>query len=158
MTIIAPHVIIMNMLHTCVGFTGTTRKKVNKASRVHSSASTVGASNTVLPTATGDLGTTGNNHMVHPTLSGRTSHPILKFWEMPLVIQLQKVLTHIDIHLSPNFKGPILKIWEIPDQITNLHSFSEILIIILIKGSHRDSLMQGLMKHTTRGTHPLYFH
>ena len=31
-------------------------------------------------------------------------------------------------------------------------------IIIIITGRHRDNLMQGLTKDTTRGTHPLYSH
>ena len=57
-----------------------------------------------------------------------------------------------------HIKGPIPKIWEILDQITDIHSLPEILIIIMITGSHRDSLRQSLMKDTTRGTHPLYFH
>ena len=59
-------------------------------------------------------------------------------------------------HPSPNLKGPTLKIQEIWDQITNLHNITE--KIITITGSHRDSLMQGLIKDTTRGTHPLYSH
>ena len=66
MIIIVPHVIIMTMLHTCAGFTGTT--KVNKVSRVHTSVYTVEALNTVQLTAAGDRETTGNNHVVHPTL------------------------------------------------------------------------------------------
>ena len=69
-----------------------------------------------------------------------------------------RVPTHRHTHPSPNLKGPTPKIWEIWDQITNLHNITEIIITIMITGSHRDSLMQGLMKDTTRGTHPLYFH
>ena len=58
----------MTTLHTCAGFIDKTTTKVNKVNRAQSSVSTVGVPNTVLATATGDLGTTGNNHVVHPTL------------------------------------------------------------------------------------------
>ena len=143
---------------TCAGLTDRPTTKVNRISRVHLYVSTVELLSTVHPIATGDLGTTENNHVADVTLWEGTSHLILKFWEMPLVGQLLWVLIHMDDHLSPNFKGSILKIWKIPDQITDLQSFSEILIILLITGSHRDNLMQGLTKDTTRGTHPLYFH
>ena len=68
MIIIALHVIITTMLHTCAGLTGKATTKVNKVSRVHLSVSTVGVPNTVLPIVIGDFGTTGNNHIVHPTL------------------------------------------------------------------------------------------
>ena len=40
--------------------------KVNRARGIHRYASTVEALNTVHPTAVGDLGTIGNNHVVHP--------------------------------------------------------------------------------------------
>ena len=63
MIIIAQHVIIMIMLHTCVGLTDRPTTKVNKASRVHLYVSTVEVLNTAHPVAAGDLGTTGNNHM-----------------------------------------------------------------------------------------------
>ena len=66
MIIIAQCVITMTMLHTCAGFTDRpTTTKVNKVSRVHKYVSTVEVLNTVHPTAAGDLGTTGNNHVVH---------------------------------------------------------------------------------------------
>ena len=66
MTIIVQHVKIMTMLHTCVGLTDKpATTKVNKAREVHRYASTVGALNTVHLTAEGDLGTIGNNHMIH---------------------------------------------------------------------------------------------
>ena len=67
MIIIAQCVKTMTMLHTCVGPTDRpTTTQVNKISRVHKYVSTVEVLNTVHPTATGDLGTTGNNHVVHP--------------------------------------------------------------------------------------------
>ena len=64
---------------------------------------------------------------------------------MPWVEQPLQVPTHRDTHLSPNLKGPTL------DMITNLHNTTE--ITIMITGSHRGSLTQGLMKDTTRRTH-----
>ena len=66
MTIIVQHVKIMTMLHTCVGLTDKpATTKANKVREVHRYASTVEALNTVHPTAEGDLGTIGNNHMIH---------------------------------------------------------------------------------------------
>ena len=64
---------------------------------------------------------------------------------MPWVEQPLWVPTHRDTHLSPNLKGPTL------DMMANLHNTTE--ITIMITGSHRGSLMQGLMRDTTRGTH-----
>ena len=49
------------------------------------------------PTAAGDLGTTGNNHVAHPTLCEGTSHPIPKFQEMPLVTHHLWVLIHMGV-------------------------------------------------------------
>ena len=66
MIIIVQHVKIMTMLHTCVGLTDKpATTKVNKAREVCRYASTVEALNTVHLTAKGDLGTIGNNHMIH---------------------------------------------------------------------------------------------
>ena len=66
MTIIVQHVKIMTMLHTCVGLEDKPpTTKVNRARGVHRYISTVEAVNTSHPTAKGDLGTIGNNHMVH---------------------------------------------------------------------------------------------
>ena len=66
MTIIVQHVKIMTMLHTCVGLADKpATTKVNKAREVHRYTSTVEALNTVHLTAEGDLGTIGNNHMIH---------------------------------------------------------------------------------------------
>ena len=60
------HVKIMTMVHTCAGLIGEPQTtKVNRASRAHRYVYTVDALNTVHPTAVGDLGTTGNNHVVH---------------------------------------------------------------------------------------------
>ena len=42
--------------------------EVNRVSRVHLYVPTVGVLKTTHPAATGDLGTTGNNHIAHPTL------------------------------------------------------------------------------------------
>ena len=68
MIIIVQHVITMTMLHTCVGLTDRpTTTKVNKVNRVHKYVSTVEVLNTAHTTATGDLGTTGNNDVVHLT-------------------------------------------------------------------------------------------
>ena len=65
-TIIVQHVKITTMLHTCVGLTDKpATTKVNKAREVHRYESSVGALNTVHLTAEGDLGTIGNNHMIH---------------------------------------------------------------------------------------------
>ena len=58
----------MIMLHTCAGLTDRPTTKVNRVSRVHLYVSTVEVLNTVHPIATGDLGTTGNNHIVYPIL------------------------------------------------------------------------------------------
>ena len=67
MIITVQHVKSMTMLHTCAGLTGRPpTTKVIRARGVHRYASTVEALNTVHPTAVGDLGTIGNNHMVHP--------------------------------------------------------------------------------------------
>ena len=77
---------------------------------------------------------------------------------MPLVEQPLWVPTHRHTHPSPDLKGPTPKIQEIWDQATALHITTEIIITIMITGSHRDSLMQGLTKDTTRGTHPLFSH
>ena len=67
MIIIVQHVKIMTMLHTCAGLIDKPpTTKVNRDRGVHRYVSTVGALNTVHPTAIGDLGTIGNNHMVHP--------------------------------------------------------------------------------------------
>ena len=41
------------------------------------------------------------------------------------------------------------------DTITGLHNTTE--TTIMITGSHRSNLTQGLMKDTTRGTQPLIF-
>ena len=68
MIIIAQHVIIMIMLHTCAGLTDRPTAKVNRVSRIHLYVSTVEVLSTVCPIAIGDLGTTGNNHVAHPTL------------------------------------------------------------------------------------------
>ena len=66
MTIIVQHVKIMTMLHTCVSLADKpATTKVNKAREVHRYTSTVEALNTVHLTAEGDLGTIGNNHMIH---------------------------------------------------------------------------------------------
>ena len=66
MTIFVQHVKIMTMLHTCVGLTDKpATTKVNKARKVPRYPSTVEALNTVHLTAEGDLGTIGNNHMIH---------------------------------------------------------------------------------------------
>ena len=55
------------MLHTCAGLADRPpTTKVNRASGDHRYVSTVEALNTVHPTAVGDLGITGNNHMAHP--------------------------------------------------------------------------------------------
>ena len=55
------------MLHTCAGLADRPpTTKVNRARGVHRYASTVEVLNTVHPTAVGDLGTIGNNHVVHP--------------------------------------------------------------------------------------------
>ena len=57
----------MTMLHTCAGLIDESQNtKVNRARGVHRYVSTVEALNTVHPTAIGDLGTIGNNHVVHP--------------------------------------------------------------------------------------------
>ena len=67
MIIIVQCVIITTMLHTCAGLADRPpTSKVNRVSRVHRYVSTVEALNTFHPTAVGDLGTIGNNHMVHP--------------------------------------------------------------------------------------------
>ena len=67
MIITVQHVIIMTMLHTCAGLTDRQpTTKVNRVSGVHKYVSTAEALNTVHPTAIGDLGTIGNNHVVHP--------------------------------------------------------------------------------------------
>ena len=50
------------------GLTDRPTAEVNRVSRVCLYVSTVGVLNTAHPTATGDLGTTGNNHVAHPTL------------------------------------------------------------------------------------------
>ena len=50
----------------------------------------------------------------------------------------------------------MLEHWQILDMITDLHNITE--ITMMITGSHGGSLMQGLTKDTTGGTHPLYFH
>ena len=68
MITIAQHVIIMIMLHTCAGLTDRPTTKVNRVSRVHLYVSAVEVLSTVHPIATGDLGTTGNNHIAHLTL------------------------------------------------------------------------------------------
>ena len=61
-----PNVKIMTMLHTCVGLADKpATTKVNKAREVHRYASTVETLNAVHLTAKGDLGTIGNNHMIH---------------------------------------------------------------------------------------------
>ena len=66
MTIIVQHVKTMTMLHTCAGLTDKpATTKANKAREVCRYASTVEALNTVHLTAEGDLGTIGNNHMIH---------------------------------------------------------------------------------------------
>ena len=66
MIITVQHVIGMAMLHTCAGLADRSpTTKVNRARGIHRYASTVEALNTVHPTAIGDLGTIGNNHMVH---------------------------------------------------------------------------------------------
>ena len=66
MKIIVQHVKIMTMLHTCAKLTDKPpTTKVNRDRGVHRYVSTVEALNTVHPTAVGDLGTIGNNHMVH---------------------------------------------------------------------------------------------
>ena len=65
MIIIVQCVITMTMLHTCAGLTDRPiTTKVNRVSRVHKYVSTVEVLNTVHPTAAGDLGTKGNNHIV----------------------------------------------------------------------------------------------
>ena len=67
MIIIVQCVIIMTMLHTCAGLTDRLpTTKVNRVSRVHKYVYTAEAFNTVHPTAVGDLGAIGNNHMVRP--------------------------------------------------------------------------------------------
>ena len=78
-----------------------------------------------------------------------------EIWEMPWVEQPLWVPTHRDTCLSPNLKGPMLECQQILDTITDLHNTTEITIIIT--GSHRGSLTQGLMKDTTRGTAPPVF-
>ena len=55
------------MLHTCAGLIDEPQTtKVNRARGIHRYVSTVEALNTAHPTAVGDLGTIGNNHVVHP--------------------------------------------------------------------------------------------
>ena len=65
--IIVQHVKIMTMLHTCVGFTD--KPANNQGQQGQRSPQiciyTVEALNTVHLTAKGDLGTIGNNHMIH---------------------------------------------------------------------------------------------
>ena len=57
---------IMTILHTCAGLIDEPQTtKVNRARGVHTYASTVKALNTAHPTAIWDLGTIGNNHVVH---------------------------------------------------------------------------------------------
>ena len=66
MIITVQHAKIMTMLHTCAGLTDRPpTTKFNRARQVHRYASTMEALNTVHPTAIGDLGTIGNNHVVH---------------------------------------------------------------------------------------------
>ena len=66
MIITVQHVKIMTMLHTCAGLIDKPQTtKINMARGVHRYASTLEALNTAHPTAIGDLGTIGNNHMVH---------------------------------------------------------------------------------------------
>ena len=60
MIITVQHAKIMTMLHTCAGLTDRP-----PTTKVHRYASTMEALNTVHPTAIGDLGTIGNNHVVH---------------------------------------------------------------------------------------------
>ena len=131
MTIIVQHVKIMTMLHTCVGLTDKpATTKVNKAREVCRYASTVEASNTVHLTAKGDLGTIGNNHMIHLNPWGETNRLILMF--------------QVEQHL-----------WEPTlNTMANLHNITE----TTTTGSHRGSLRQGSMKDTTRGTHLLHSH
>ena len=55
------------MLYTCAGLADKPpTTKVNRDRGVHRYVSTAEALNTTHPTAIGDLGTIGNNHMVHP--------------------------------------------------------------------------------------------
>ena len=66
MITIAQCVITTTMLHTCVGLADRPpTTKVNMVSKVHKYVSTAEVLNTVHPTAAGDLGTIGNNHVVH---------------------------------------------------------------------------------------------
>ena len=58
----------MIILHTCAGLADRPTTKVNRVSRVHLYVSTVEVSNIFHPVAAEDLGTTGNNHVVHLTL------------------------------------------------------------------------------------------
>ena len=63
MIITVQHVKTMTMLHTCAGLIDKPQTtKVNMARGVHRY---VEALSTAHPTALGDLGTIGNNHMVH---------------------------------------------------------------------------------------------
>ena len=57
---------------------------------------------------------------------------------------------------QPQSQRSMLECQEILDMITDLNNTTE--ITIMITGNHRGSLMQGLTKDTTRGTHPLYSH
>ena len=149
MIITVQHAKIMTMLYTCAGLIGKPQTtKVNMARGVHRYVSTVEALNTAHPTAVGALGTIGNNQMVHPNPWGKTNRSIPKFQKTPWVEQPLWVPTHRDTHLSPNLKGPTL------DMIANIHNTTE--ITIMITGSHRGSLMQSLMRDTTRDTHFLH--
>ena len=66
MILIVQHVKIMTMLHTCAGLADELpTTKVNRDRGVHRYVSTAEALNTVHPTAIGDLGTIGNNHVEH---------------------------------------------------------------------------------------------
>ena len=64
--IIIVHVKTTTMPHTCAGLADMLQTtKVNRTRGVHRYASTVEALNTDHLIAEGDLGTIGNNHMVH---------------------------------------------------------------------------------------------
>ena len=158
--IIIAHVITMIMLHTCAGLTDRpTTIKVNKVKQ--SPQICVYCGSTEHSSSNCHRRPWDNREQPHSTpefLEERPTGLIPKFWEMLLVGQpLWVPIYGVHPHSVPISKDPIPKFQEILDLITNLHNISEIIIIIMITGSHRGSLMQGLMKGTIRGTHPPVF-
>ena len=67
MTIIVQHIKIMTMLHTCVGLAQASQQQPRSTRPEKSTDMHLlwRALNTVHLTAEGDLGTIGNNHMIH---------------------------------------------------------------------------------------------